>query len=433
MKSLLHFLFLISAFQLAAQSFTPLPNLPEPVSNNAVTHGTVNNKNHIFSFCGIDATKEPSGIHLKTFFYNADSEQWMIMSPVVDPNGGKIAASASTVKNKIYIIGGYHVDENFNEISSNKVHVFNPETLSFEDDGADIPVAIDDQVQTVWRDSLIYVITGWSNTTNVTDVQIYNPSTDTWSVGTPVPNEGNFKVFGSNGTIIGDTIYYLGGAKISSAFAAARHFRKGVINPNDPTQITWTGETNLDAIAYRPASFTYEDQAYWIGGSEKTYNFDGLAYSNGNPVVPTDKVIRYDPTWPLTEVQETFTQVPPIMDLRGIAKYSNTEFAIAGGMVNGPEVTDQTWLINMAQIVPTENITSPFFKAFPNPVEEVLHINYKGFFEIEVSNVLGQNLQSKRAFENTTIDVSNFENGLYILSIKKNGTTTHSEKILIQH
>ena len=41
-------------------------------------------------------------------------------------------------------------------------------------DGADIPKAIDDQVQAVWQDSLIYVITGWSNTTNVVDVQASN-------------------------------------------------------------------------------------------------------------------------------------------------------------------------------------------------------------------------------------------------------------------
>ncbi len=433
MKLLLQLLFLIVTVQLSAQSFSALPNLPEPVSNNAVTHGTINNKNHIFSFCGIDATKEPSGIHLKSFFYNADSEQWTTLPPIIDPNGGKVAASASTVKNKIYIIGGYHVAPDFSEVSSSKVHVFNPETLSYENDGADIPVAIDDQVQVVWRDSLIYVITGWSNSTNVTNVQIYNPTTDVWSVGTPVPDEGNFKVFGANGTIIGDTIYYLGGAKITSAFAAARHLTKGVINPDNPLEITWSGETNLDAIAYRPAALTYEDEAYWIGGSEKTYNFDGLAYNNGNPVEPTDKIIKYNPSWPLTEVQETFTQIPPIMDLRGIAEYTETEFAVAGGMVSGPEVTNQAWLINMAQIVPTENIISPFFKAYPNPVGELLYINYKGFFEIQISNILGENLIAKRAFESDAINVRDFQNGIYILSIIKNGVISHSEKIMIQH
>ena len=433
MKSLLYFLCVVFTIQLSAQSFSALPNLPEPVSNNAVTHGTINDKNHIFSFCGIDETKEPSGIHLKTFFYSADSEQWTTLPPIIDPNGGKIAASASTVKNKIYIIGGYHVAPNFSEISSSKVHIFNPETLSYEADGADIPVAIDDQVQTVWRDSLIYVITGWSNSTNVTDVQIYDPANDSWSVGTPVPNEGNFKVFGANGTIIGDTIYYLGGARITTSFAASRHLRKGVINPDDPTQITWSGETNLDAIAYRPASFTYEDHAYWIGGSERTYNFDGLAYSNGTAVDPTDKIIRYDPSWPLTEVQETTTQIPPIMDLRGIAKYTDTEFAIAGGMVSGPEVTNQAWLINMAQIVPTENVSSPFFNAYPNPVEELLYINFKGFFEIQIANVLGENIITKNAFESDVINVEDFQNGIYILSIFKNGIVSHSEKIMIQH
>jgi len=352
---------------------------------------------------------------------------------VVDSNGGKIAASASTVKNRIYIIGGYHVSPDFNEISSNKVHIFNPETASFEPDGTNIPVPIDDQVQTVWRDSLIYVITGWSNVNNVVDVQIYDPANDTWSVGTPVPNETNFKVFGANGTIIGDTIYYLGGARFSNNFPATRHFRKGVINPDDPTQITWSGETNLDAVAYRPASFTFEEEAYWIGGSDITYNFDGLAYAGGAPVDPVNKVIKYNPAWPLTQVQTTLTQVPPIMDIRGIAQYSDTEFAIAGGMVAGPEVTDQSWVINMAQIVSSEETFSPFFEAYPNPVREMLTINYNGFFELQITNILGQKVHQESAFENATIDVANFQNGMYLLSIVKNGAITQTEKIQIQH
>jgi len=37
------------------------------------------------------------------------------------------------------------------------------------------------------------------------------------------------------------------------------------------------------------------------------------------------------------------------------------------------------------------------------------------------------------AFEMTDFDVSNLENGIYILAIKKNGSLIHTEKILIQH
>ena len=71
----------------------------------------------------------------------------------------------------------------------------------------------------VYKDSLIYVVTGWSGSgfsgTNVANVQIYNPANDTWSVGTPVPNTNQYKAFGASGIIVEDTIYYFGGAKIS--------------------------------------------------------------------------------------------------------------------------------------------------------------------------------------------------------------------------
>ena len=87
----------------------------------------------------------------------------------------------------------------------------------------------------------------------------------------------------------------------------------------------------------------------------------------------------------------------------------------------------------MAQIVSSEESIAPFFEAYPNPVGEELTINYRGFFEIQIANILGQKIQDQNAFENATIDVTNFENGIYILSILKNGEITHSEKIQVQH
>ena len=169
--------------------------MPERVSNNAVVAAKVNGQSFVYSFCGIDSTKIWSGIHLKAWRYDVEAKKWESLPEVPDPNGGKIAASANVVNGKIYIIGGYHVASNGSETSSDKVHVFDPVTNAWLPDAAPIPVPIDDQVQVVWRDSLIYVVTGWSNTTNVTEVQIFNPATNEWSAGTPVPNQNDYKVF----------------------------------------------------------------------------------------------------------------------------------------------------------------------------------------------------------------------------------------------
>ena len=163
--------FLILPFFAQAQ-FTELASMPEPVANNAVVAAEVNGQQFVYSFAGIDATKIWSGIHLKSWRYDVTNDEWAALPDVPDPNGGKIAAWANEVNGKIYVIGGYHVAQNGGEVSSVKTHVFDPITNDWLPDAADIPVAIDDQVQAVWRDSLIYVVTGWSNNGNVTDVQI---------------------------------------------------------------------------------------------------------------------------------------------------------------------------------------------------------------------------------------------------------------------
>ena len=163
-----------------------------------------------------------------------------------------------------------------------------------------IPTPIDDQVQATWRDSLIYVVTGWSNNGNVGKVQIYNPNTNTWEEGTPVPTSPNYEtdyyVFGGSGTIIGDTLYYIGGASgyfLGPVFPATTHLRKGYINPEDPTEITWSGEETNIARGYRMAAGHWNDQqAVWIGGSQITYNYNGIDYNGSGGVPPTTRVVR---------------------------------------------------------------------------------------------------------------------------------------------
>lgn len=236
--SILYCLFI--SIQLNAQTawtWTEKDTMPMRISNNAVTHADINGQPFVFSFGGIDTSKIYSGITLHSFKYDVNGDNWSEIAPL--PSGQpRIASAASTVKNKIYIMGGYSVASNGSETSSNKVVIYNPTTNNYEPDGANIPTAIDDHVQCVWKDSLIYVITGWINFTNVSYVQIYNPSNDTWLFGTPLPSSSDYKVFGGSGTIIGDTIYYFGGAVSVGNFYATKKLRKGVIDSNDPTNIT---------------------------------------------------------------------------------------------------------------------------------------------------------------------------------------------------
>lgn len=212
--------------------------MPEPVANNAVVSAMCGDTLCVYSFCGIDETKTPAGIHLKAWRYSTETQLWTQLPDVPDDTGnGKIAAGASVVNNKIYVIGGYYVGNDFSEESSDDVHVFNPETNEWEEDGAIIPVPIDDHVQAVWDESLIYIVTGWSDTGNVPDVQIYNSSDNIWLQGTATPNNSNYKVFGGSGDIIGNRIIYHGGVRGGFGFFPTAEVRVGNINLLSPNLI----------------------------------------------------------------------------------------------------------------------------------------------------------------------------------------------------
>ncbi len=413
-------------FTLSAQ-ITEMSPTPERVTNNAVVEGYVNGVPYVYSFAGLDSTKLYSGIHLRSFRYSTQTDQWESIPPLPDALG-KIAASASRVGDLIYIIGGYHVFSNGNETSSDKVHIYDPQTNSYLPDGTAIPVPIDDQVQAVWRDSLIYVVTGWSNSQNVTNVQIYNPSTDQWSQGTPVPNGSTYPAFGAAGLIFNDTIYYFGGAR-NGDFAIQKHMRKGIINPDNPTEIEWSSFILDSSIkAYRPGAFIqFQDHLFWIGGSDNTYNYNGIAYNNGQGVEPNHRLLYLHHSNNTYQTHE-YPEIP--MDLRGVAFVNDTILYIAGGMESGQIVSNKTLKLgSFPLLVKTFETASKNVKidVFPNPVNQKMYIKIDDLeickdwvlkiFDSKGSKIKESKLQSCQA----VISIGELPNGVYQLAILING------------
>ncbi len=318
--------------------------LPEAVSNNAVCEGFIDGDPYLFSFAGIDSTKIHSGIHLRSFRFNIESLKSEHIPDLPDTLG-KIAAGASRIGNIIYIIGGYHVFADGSELSSKKIHRYDIINNTFLSDGADIPVPIDDHVQVVWKNKFIYVIGGWSDTGNVPDVQIYDPSMDRWSVGSVIPNTDDYKSFGASGTIIDNTIYYFGGAE--SSYGPQNKLRKGIINPKKPTQITWSVSTPDAAIfGYRMASTTINNRPFWIGGSHNTYNFNGIAYDKSGGV-PASNRLLYNT---IDKIEYNFNQIilsEIPMDIRGIANIGDGKLYVAGGMIGNQKVTNKVYKITI--------------------------------------------------------------------------------------
>lgn len=447
------FLLLLNSSLCNAQFFwhaDEAASMPEPVSNNAVVEGWVKDTPYVFSFGGIDSTKLWSGIHLKSWRLNTNTGVWDVIPPLPDTLG-KIAAAASWVDSIIYIVGGYHVYSNHNEASSAKVHRYDPRTNSYLSDGMDIPVPIDDHVQAVWNDSLIYVITGWSNNGNVPNVQIYDPANDNWLVGTPTPNNNSYKAFGATGTIIGNTIYYYGGARTGLNFPGQPTLRTGQINPLDPTQITWSfvNSTNPPEITYRSIvlyDYVYTTTLYFgIGGSDVTYNYNGIAYNGSGGVDPRQYYLEYNPAFgPIppsysgvlyidSAGSPTNRQFP--MDLRGYAhlgpkciQCSNLNcYWVAGGMEENQKVSKRVYLISGGTTSVVEN-NQLDFKIYPNPTSTQINLLFDKieFKTIQLIDVLGSVVLTQQSSSNNfQLDVSKYPKGIYFVKVSsKNSSST---------
>ena len=427
--------FLIIVSSLQAQQFsvqtTEMALIPEAVSNNAVCEGYVGTTPYVYSFCGIDTSKDHEGIHLKSFRYNTATDVWETIASVPDTMG-KVAASANRVGDIIYVMGGYHVLANGNEVSSKSVHRYDTQNNMWLTDGTNIPVPIDDQVQAVYKDSLIYVITGWSNVNNVTAVQIYDTYNDSWQVGTAVPNTSASRLFGASGIIIGNTIYYFGGAK-NGSFVANNTLTIGEIDPLDPNTITWT-DTILAAnlYGYRNTCTSIWGEAIWLGGSDITYNYNGIAYNGSGGVPPNNKVLMLgaDMVWDSTSID-----LP--MDLRGLAHTSLFTRYLAGGMKPNQQVSRKTIKIEFTDLTDVFEAHSKekFVRVYPNPNNGTFGIKLQETTPnhlIILYNQLGEKIKTiKVVSELTTVDVSGLPTGIYFVQLTDQNDIVDVQKVIV--
>ncbi len=424
MRLLCFVLYLVFTISISGQiTVTEVGQLPEAVSNNPVCEGFINGVPYLFSFGGIDNSKIYSGIHTRSFRYNLETGESEVIPSLPDTRG-KVGAGASRIGNRIYIMGGYYVNANGTEITSDSVHIYDIENNTFLDNGTPIPVPTDDHVQVVYRDSLIILVTGWNTNTNIREVQIYNPATDSWTEGTSTPNISVYRSFGASGLIQNDTIFYFGGATAIRGFGIQSYLRKGIINPTDPTQIEWSvTEPDEDIAVYRAAATLVGNELHWIGGSSVTYNFDGIAYNGSGGVSPTHWDLYTDSkqNWSSTNVSE----LP--MDLRGIAEINDTLKYIAGGMLDNQQVTDKVYRLEWPQR--TTSTTSPItsdldFTLFPNPATNTITIKGSHIIgsKLSILNQSGQKIKGLNISQAVTqIDLKSFPSGKYTIVLYKEG------------
>lgn len=427
-------LFFTQGFSQKMWTWEELAPMPEKTSNNAVVEGDVSGEKYVYSFGGIGETKSSSTIHNRSYRMKVSNNVWEQI-PDLPGTPRKIAMGASYVKGKIYVMGGYSVSSKGAEKSYDSVHIYDPILNDFIKQGMPIPTPIDDHVQAVWRDSLIILVTGWSNTQNVPDVMLYDPTFDSWQIGTSVPSNTTYQSFGASGSIVGDTIYYHGGASMGGSFPAQSYLRKGVIDPLDPTNITWTQEEDSPGEAlYRSAAVNYQNRVMWIGGSPISYNYNGIAYNGTGGVEPTTRILSFfadEKKW-----EEYLYQDEELMDLRGIAQLSETTWVTCGGMLAGQTVTDKVFKLTFDPNGTQNNPPVSVEKndrvknyIYPTLIDDVARVsNIKGLIKIETFDYLGREV--KIPFEKNVLNFTSVSKGTYFINLHYEDGSVVPQKVV---
>jgi N-acetylneuraminic acid mutarotase len=345
---LLKFISFLSSVAAAATcvavSATTIPNLPEPVSNNAVASTTVRGKTYIASFMGIAPGKQYSDIHNKVWMHTVGEFGWSDMPDVPSQQrlNGRIAASAVALNNNFFIFGGFNVNADGSEQTTADSYRLDPITKRYTKLN-DVPVPVDDAVALTYQNRYIYLISGWSDHGNVNLVQLFDNYTQRWSQATPFPGK---PVFGLAGAMVDNKMLLCDGVALEYYADKKRSYKSepacylGTVGAN-ANQIDWRLMPHPTGTArYRMAGINSningKQMMVFIGGSTTAYNYNGIGY-NGVPAEPSAKVWLFSPAeqrW-LAAADTT-----PVMDLRGLIEIDGEIFSV-GGMTAGQQISNK--------------------------------------------------------------------------------------------
>jgi len=312
--------------------------LPVPLTNNVVVALKVSGQTLVYSFMGLDSSKKPDGVKNSSYALNLKYNKWTTIRSVQGP--GRLGATAAGVGEEIFVIGGFVPDKSGLQAILADVSVYSPLALRWYR-GPDLLTPVRDAMSAEYRERYIYVVGGFSKSGPTNDVQLYDTASKEWSKATAYPGPA---VFGHAGTIVGDTIIYVDGAKASGATQGARYVPSdecwmGKIDRKDPKKITWSKlPAHPGTARYRIAAGAgdKEGKAYFAGGSYIIYDYAGVGL-DGTGAEPSPVV--FDFSLKRNAWETILDKDPtPTMDHHGMAVTSDG-LIVVGGMAKGQKVT----------------------------------------------------------------------------------------------
>ncbi|MBL4791029.1 MAG: hypothetical protein JKY60_18935, partial [Kordiimonadaceae bacterium] len=247
-------------------------------------------KRALFSFAGLKAGKTWADTSRAAFMFTEGDAAWVRL-PDVPVAEGRLAATAEAVAGKVYYFGGYTVAKDGTEVSAPENFVFDPVSKTYSRI-ADMPVPTDDAVSFVYKKRYIYLVSGWHNTGNIRDVQVYDTEKDVWFKAADYPGS---PVFGHAGGIVGNKFIIADGVAVVGKntegrrkFDTVNEGWMGTIDPEDPAKITYRRLPQLPGRGhYRMggAGDSTGNRVLFVGGTPNAYNYNGIGY-NGEPSEP---------------------------------------------------------------------------------------------------------------------------------------------------
>jgi N-acetylneuraminic acid mutarotase len=327
----------------AEEQYQPLP---VPVTNNAVAAVRINGQLLVYSFMGLGPGKTWNAVSNAAYALNVKYDKWTEIRPA--PGSGRLGTVAVGAAEQVFLFGGYVVDPSGLEQIVPDLSIYDPTGLRWHN-GPDMAVPVRDAVAGVYRDRYIYLIGGMSTTGPVNQVQIYDVQERKWLQGTPSPGT---PVFGHAGTVTGDTIVYMDGAKKNPtpgglAYVASDECWMGKIDHRDPRKIDWKKlPAHPGAARYRIAAggSEKEQRIYFAGGSDTVYDYTGVGL-DGKLAEPSPVIFALNlknDSW--ETIKENNPK--PTMDHHGLIVTSDG-LVVVGGMASSQKV------VGTVEILPT--------------------------------------------------------------------------------
>ena len=329
----------------AEEQFQPLP---APVTNNAVAAVRINGQLLVYSLMGLGSQKNWSSVTNTAYALNEKYDKWTAIRPA--PGSGRLGTVAVGAADQVFLFGGFVIDPSGLEQIIADLSIYDPIGLRWHN-GPDMPVAVRDAVAGAYRDRFIYVVGGLSKTGPTNEVQIYDSEEKKWLQGTPFPGT---PVFGHAGTVTGDTIVYVDGAKKDAGaskltYVASDECWMGKIDHHDPRKIEWKKLPVHPGIArYRIAAggSEKEQRVYFAGGSDTVYDFTGVGL-DGKLAEPSAVIFALNlknGSWETVKGNNP----NPTMDHRGLIVTSDG-LVVVGGMAGGQKVVGTAVILSKAK------------------------------------------------------------------------------------